>query len=123
MSRILLGVTGGIAAYKACELTRLLVKAGHEVIPLLTRGAQRFVTEETFLALSDLVRQGKIRYVGTSEWNAEQLLRAAAAAERYSVPFIVNETHYSMSWRGACRRFTSRTTRPGPTSRSGPGTC
>ena len=52
MSRILLGVTGGVAAYKACELTRLLVKAGHEVIPLLTRGAQRFVTEETFLALA-----------------------------------------------------------------------
>src|SRR4051812_33277049 len=52
MSRILLGVTGGIAAYKACELTRLLVKAGHEVIPLVTRGAERFVTEETFLALA-----------------------------------------------------------------------
>ncbi len=52
MSRILLGVTGGIAAYKACELTRLLVKAGHDVIPLVTPGAQRFVTEETFLALA-----------------------------------------------------------------------
>ena len=52
MSRILLGVTGGIAAYKACELTRLFVKAGHDVIPLVTRGAQRFVTEETFLALA-----------------------------------------------------------------------
>jgi phosphopantothenoylcysteine decarboxylase/phosphopantothenate--cysteine ligase len=52
VSRILLGVSGGIAAYKACELTRLLVKAGHEVIPLVTPGAQRFVTEETFLALA-----------------------------------------------------------------------
>jgi phosphopantothenoylcysteine decarboxylase / phosphopantothenate---cysteine ligase len=52
MARILLGVTGGIAAYKACELTRLLVKAGHEVIPLVTPGAQRFVSEETFLALA-----------------------------------------------------------------------
>jgi phosphopantothenoylcysteine decarboxylase/phosphopantothenate--cysteine ligase len=52
MSRILLGVSGGIAAYKACELARLLVKAGHEVIPLVTPGAQRFVTEETFLALA-----------------------------------------------------------------------
>jgi phosphopantothenoylcysteine decarboxylase/phosphopantothenate--cysteine ligase len=52
MSRILLGVTGGIAAYKACELTRLLVKAGHEVIPLVTQGAQRFVAEETFVALA-----------------------------------------------------------------------
>lgn len=52
MSRILLGVTGGIAAYKACELTRLLVQAGHDVVPLVTPGARRFVTEETFLALA-----------------------------------------------------------------------
>ncbi|NUR74955.1 MAG: bifunctional phosphopantothenoylcysteine decarboxylase/phosphopantothenate--cysteine ligase CoaBC [Thermoleophilia bacterium] len=52
MSRILLGVTGGIAAYKACELTRLLVKAGHDVVPLVTAGARRFVAEETFLALA-----------------------------------------------------------------------
>lgn len=52
MSKILLGVTGGIAAYKACELTRLLVKSGHDVVPLVTPGAQRFVTEETFLALA-----------------------------------------------------------------------
>ena len=52
MSRILLGVTGGIAAYKACELTRLLVKAGHEVVPLLTPAAERFVRAETFNALA-----------------------------------------------------------------------
>jgi phosphopantothenoylcysteine decarboxylase/phosphopantothenate--cysteine ligase len=52
MSRILLGVTGGIAAYKACELTRLLVKAGHDVVPIVTPGAERFVTAETFQALA-----------------------------------------------------------------------
>jgi phosphopantothenoylcysteine decarboxylase/phosphopantothenate--cysteine ligase len=52
VARVLLGVTGGIAAYKACELTRLLVKAGHDVVPIVTRGAQRFVSEETFLALA-----------------------------------------------------------------------
>jgi phosphopantothenoylcysteine decarboxylase/phosphopantothenate--cysteine ligase len=52
VSRILLGVSGGIAAYKACELTRLLVKAGHEVIPLVTPGAERFVRAETFSALA-----------------------------------------------------------------------
>jgi len=52
MARVLLGVSGGIAAYKACELTRLLVKAGHEVVPLVTPGAQRFVSEETFRALA-----------------------------------------------------------------------
>jgi phosphopantothenoylcysteine decarboxylase / phosphopantothenate---cysteine ligase len=52
MSRVLLGVTGGIAAYKACELCRLLVKEGHEVVPLVTPGAERFVTAETFRALA-----------------------------------------------------------------------
>jgi phosphopantothenoylcysteine decarboxylase/phosphopantothenate--cysteine ligase len=52
MARVLQGVSGGIAAYKACELTRLLVRAGHEVTPLLTPGAERFVTAETFRALA-----------------------------------------------------------------------
>jgi phosphopantothenoylcysteine decarboxylase/phosphopantothenate--cysteine ligase len=52
MARILFGITGGIAAYKACELVRLLVQAGHEVLPLPTRGAERFVRAETFYALA-----------------------------------------------------------------------
>jgi phosphopantothenoylcysteine decarboxylase/phosphopantothenate--cysteine ligase len=52
MARILLGITGGIAAYKACELVRLLVQAGHDVLPLPTRGAERFVRAETFFALA-----------------------------------------------------------------------
>ena len=52
MSRVLLGVTGGIAAYKACEVCRLLVKEGHDVVPLVTPGAERFVTAETFRALA-----------------------------------------------------------------------
>jgi phosphopantothenoylcysteine decarboxylase / phosphopantothenate---cysteine ligase len=52
MSRILLGVSGGIAAYKACELCRLLVKAGHDVVPLVTPGAERFVAADTFRALA-----------------------------------------------------------------------
>jgi phosphopantothenoylcysteine decarboxylase / phosphopantothenate---cysteine ligase len=52
MARVLIGVTGGIAAYKACEVIRLLVKAGHDVIPLVTDGADRFVRRETFFALA-----------------------------------------------------------------------
>ncbi len=52
MARVLVGVTGGIAAYKACELTRLLVRAGHEVTPILTPEAERFVTAQTFEALA-----------------------------------------------------------------------
>src|SRR5947208_15897172 len=52
VARVLVGVTGGIAAYKACELVRLLVRAGHEVVPLVTPGAERFVSAETFHALA-----------------------------------------------------------------------
>ncbi len=52
MGRVLLGVTGGIAAYKACDLLRLLVKDGHDVTPLLTADAERFVTAHTFEALA-----------------------------------------------------------------------
>jgi phosphopantothenoylcysteine decarboxylase/phosphopantothenate--cysteine ligase len=52
MARVLVGVTGGIAAYKACDLVRLFVKGGHEVIPLVTPEAERFVRAETFFALA-----------------------------------------------------------------------
>jgi phosphopantothenoylcysteine decarboxylase/phosphopantothenate--cysteine ligase len=52
VARVLVGVSGGIAAYKACELVRLLVKGGHEVFPLVTPQADRFVRERTFSALA-----------------------------------------------------------------------
>jgi phosphopantothenoylcysteine decarboxylase/phosphopantothenate--cysteine ligase len=52
MARILVGVTGGIAAYKACTLVRLLVRAGHDVYPLVSAGAERFVAADTFFALA-----------------------------------------------------------------------
>ena len=45
-------MTGGIAAYKACELCRLLVKDGTEVTPILTPEVERFVTAHTFEALA-----------------------------------------------------------------------
>ena len=53
MSRILLIVGGGIAAYKACELIRLLRKAGHGVRCVLTEGGSHFVTAMTLAALSE----------------------------------------------------------------------
>ncbi len=52
MARILVGITGGIASYKACELVRLLVRSGHDVFPIPTAGAERFVSAETFFALA-----------------------------------------------------------------------
>ncbi|HET9324455.1 MAG TPA: bifunctional phosphopantothenoylcysteine decarboxylase/phosphopantothenate--cysteine ligase CoaBC [Gaiellaceae bacterium] len=60
MARVLVGVTGGIAAYKACELVRLLVKAGHQVVPLVTPGAERFVRAETFHALARRTPDGEL---------------------------------------------------------------
>ncbi|ETX12463.1 phosphopantothenate synthase [Marinomonas ushuaiensis DSM 15871] len=50
--RILLGITGGIAAYKSIELIRLLTKAGADVQVVLTEGAKAFVTEMTLQAIS-----------------------------------------------------------------------
>jgi phosphopantothenoylcysteine decarboxylase / phosphopantothenate---cysteine ligase len=52
VARVLIGVTGGIAAYKACELVRLFVKDGHDVTPVLTPDAERFVAAHTFEALA-----------------------------------------------------------------------
>ncbi|MDP9423252.1 MAG: bifunctional phosphopantothenoylcysteine decarboxylase/phosphopantothenate synthase [Pseudomonadota bacterium] len=53
MSRILLIVGGGIAAYKAAELIRLLRKEGHEVTPVLTNGGAHFVTPMSLAALAE----------------------------------------------------------------------
>jgi len=61
--RILLIVGGGIAAYKACELVRLIRKAGNEVTCVLTHGGAQFVTAMTLAALSG-------NRVHTSLWDA-----------------------------------------------------
>src|SRR5713226_5825529 len=50
--RVVLGVSGGIAAYKAVEICRRLVDAGAHVMPVLTAGATRFVGPLTFSALA-----------------------------------------------------------------------
>jgi len=61
-TRIVLGVTGGIAAYKAVELCRRLVDAGAHVVPVMTEGAEHFVGRATFSALAS-------EPVQTSLWN------------------------------------------------------
>jgi phosphopantothenoylcysteine decarboxylase/phosphopantothenate--cysteine ligase len=52
MAEIVLGVTGGIAAYKAVDVLRLLQRSGHSVRVVMTRTAERFVGAPTFAALS-----------------------------------------------------------------------
>jgi len=61
--RVLLGITGGIAAYKAAELTRLLVKAGADVRVVMTEAGTRFITPMTLQALSG-------QEVWTNLWDA-----------------------------------------------------
>ena len=61
--RVLLGVTGGIAAYKSAELTRRLKDRGADVQVVMTAGAQHFITPQTFQALSG-------RPVRTDLWDA-----------------------------------------------------
>ena len=53
MSKVLLIVGGGIAAYKSLELVRLLKKAGHEVTPVLTKGGEHFVTAMSLGTLAE----------------------------------------------------------------------
>ncbi len=76
--KILIGVTGGIAAYKLCEVTSTLAKAGVDVRVLMTQQAQNFVTALTFAALSRhsvytdddfwSAKQGRPLHIELGEW-------------------------------------------------------
>jgi aryl-alcohol dehydrogenase-like predicted oxidoreductase len=55
--------------------------------------------EETMGAFADLVRAGKVLYVGVSEWTADQIRAGAAAARELRIPFVSNQPQYSMLWR------------------------
>src|ERR671910_1314342 len=56
--------------------------------------------EETMQAFADLVRMGKVLYVGVSEWTADQLRAGHALAEDLGFQLISNQPQYSMLWRG-----------------------
>ena len=83
--RIVVGITGGIAAYKAPELVRLLKKAGHEVRCAATAHALEFVTRVTLETVSgnalysDLFASGRTEHVSLKDWG-EMLVVAPATA-------------------------------------------
>ncbi|MBK1850813.1 bifunctional phosphopantothenoylcysteine decarboxylase/phosphopantothenate--cysteine ligase CoaBC [Marinobacter sp. 1-4A] len=86
---ILLGITGGIAAYKSAELVRLLKKAGYEVRVVMTQGAEAFVTPLTFQALSgepvrtsllDPEAEAGMGHIELAKW-ADQVVIAPASAD------------------------------------------
>ncbi|WP_019023210.1 MULTISPECIES: bifunctional phosphopantothenoylcysteine decarboxylase/phosphopantothenate--cysteine ligase CoaBC [unclassified Thioalkalivibrio] len=86
--RILIGVSGGIAAYKACELVRELKRAGCEVRVVMTAGARAFVTPLTFQALSgapvrtellDAEAESGMDHIALARW-ADRIVVAPASA-------------------------------------------
>ncbi len=83
--RIIVGITGGIAAYKTPELVRLLIKAGHEVRCAATEHALQFVTRVTLETVSgaplynDLFASGRTEHISLKEWG-EILIVAPATA-------------------------------------------
>jgi len=64
---VLLGITGSIAAYKACEVARLFIKSGAEVHVIMTEAAQRFVTALTMEALTG----NPVLHEGTESWSSD----------------------------------------------------
>jgi len=85
-TRVLLAVTGGIAAYKAAELARELLRAGAEVQPLLTEAAEAFVTRATFAALtgrrvpsSIWDEPGEVEHVTLARWGHVLVVAPATA--------------------------------------------
>ena len=55
--------------------------------------------EETMQTFADLVRMGKVLYIGVSEWTAQQIRDGHALAEQLGIPMISNQPQYSMLWR------------------------
>lgn len=91
--KILLGITGGIAAYKCAELVRLLKKAGADVQVVMTRSAQAFITPLTLQALSgrpvrtallDTEQESAMGHIELARW-ADIILVAPATANFLSV--------------------------------------
>lgn len=87
--RIVLGVSGGIAAYKAVEIVRRLRERGHEVQVVLTEGAAQFVTPLTFQAVSgravrsglwDHAAEAAMGHIELARW-AQRILIAPATAD------------------------------------------
>ena len=87
--KILLSVTGGIAAYKSLELTRLFIKAGFEVQVVMTSGAKAFIQPLSFQALSgrpvrdslfDKNQEAGMGHIELARW-ADQIIIAPASAE------------------------------------------
>ncbi|MFA6700717.1 MAG: bifunctional phosphopantothenoylcysteine decarboxylase/phosphopantothenate--cysteine ligase CoaBC [Thiomicrospira sp.] len=87
--KILIGVSGGIAAYKALELVRLFIKAGHQVQVVMTAGAKQFIQPLSFQALCghkvrdslfDLEQEAGMGHIELARW-ADVIVIAPASAD------------------------------------------
>src|SRR5580693_4749578 len=91
--RITIGVTGGVAAYKAAELVRLLQQDGFTVEVVMTRGAREFITPLTFAALSgQKVITDLFEKSSTGEANVESAIEHIAVAQRTDLLLVAPAT-------------------------------
>ena len=91
-SRITLGVTGGVAAYKAAELVRRLQQEGFTVQVVMTRGAREFVTPLTFAALSGQKVITDLFDKSSGEANLESAIEHIAVAQRTDLLLVAPAT-------------------------------
>jgi phosphopantothenoylcysteine decarboxylase/phosphopantothenate--cysteine ligase len=90
--RITMGVTGGVAAYKAAELVRLLQQDGFAVEVVMTRGAREFITPLTFAALTGQKVITDLFANSGSEANLESAIEHIAVAQRSDLLLVVPAT-------------------------------
>ncbi len=91
--RITLGVTGGVAAYKAAELVRLLQQDGFTVQAVMTRGAREFITPLTFAALTgQKVITDLFEESSTGEANLDSAIEHIAVAQRTDLLLVAPAT-------------------------------
>lgn len=84
---------------ESCEASLRRLQTDHIDLYQAHRYDHETPLEETMVAFADLVRSGKVLYIGVSEWDATQIRAAAGLAAELRIPFISNQPQYSLLWR------------------------
>jgi aryl-alcohol dehydrogenase-like predicted oxidoreductase len=84
---------------ESCDASLARLQTDHIDLYQAHRFDHETPLEETMVAFADLVRSGKVLYIGVSEWTAAEITAAAGLARELRVPFISNQPQYSLLWR------------------------
>ncbi len=84
---------------ESCDASLVRLQTDHIDLYQAHRFDHETPLEETMVAFADLVRSGKVLYIGVSEWTASEITRAAELARELRIPFVSNQPQYSLLWR------------------------